>query len=94
MAARIDGIGWELGGLLLAFAQRPRNWLVLARNLVPVVGVFALGWSSRFTLLIYWIDGMCLLALLIAADAAHRRWNCSRCEASRWSSSPGGRAAC
>lgn len=67
MAAPNDGIGWELGGLLLAFAQRRRNWLVLARNFVPVVGVFALGWSSRVTLLIYWIDGMCLLALLIAA---------------------------
>jgi hypothetical protein len=67
MTARNDSIGWELGGLLLAFAQRPRNWLVLARNLVPVVGILALGWSSRVALLVYWIDGMCLLALLIAA---------------------------
>ena len=67
MSAQNDSIGWQLGGLMLAFAQRRRNWLVLARNLVPVVGVFALGWSSRVTLLIYWIDGMCLLALLTAA---------------------------
>ena len=62
-----DSIGWELGGILLAFAQRPRNWLVLARNFVPVVGVFALGWDGLVMLCFYWIDAVCLLALLLAA---------------------------
>lgn len=63
----VDEIGWELGGLLLAFAQRPRNWLVLARNLAPVAGVFLLGWSNRVTVLSYWVDGVALLALLLGA---------------------------
>ena len=67
MANRDPGIGWELGGLLLAFSGRPRNWLVLARNLVPAVGIAAFGWSGRVAILFYWVDGLCLLALLVAA---------------------------
>ena len=63
MANRDPGIGWELGGLLLAFSGRPRNWLVLARNLVPAVGITALGWSGRVAILFYWWRGFELRGL-------------------------------
>ena len=67
MNARNDSIASNLLPLLRAFAMRPRHWIVLARNLVPVLGVIALGWSGRVTVFNYWVDGVWMLALLVAA---------------------------
>lgn len=67
MTAKDETLWSLLAPILRTFAAQPRNWLVLARNLVPVVGVYALAWSDRITLLSYWVDGVCLLALLLAA---------------------------
>ena len=67
MSTPDDSIASGIALLLRTFAKRPRNWLVLARNLIPVVGVYELGWSSGVTLLNYWVDGVCLLALLLIA---------------------------
>jgi len=65
-----DASAWEgLVLLLRAFAGLPNNWLVLGRNLIPVVGVYALGWPGSVTVLSYWWDGVCLLGLLIGAVA-------------------------
>ena len=44
---------------LREFASRPDAWVVLARNMIPVVGIYAFGWSaavSRFQLLVRWVN--------------------------------------
>jgi hypothetical protein len=43
----------------------PTIALVVIRNAVPVVGVYALGWSSDLIVLDYWFDGVTALAALI-----------------------------
>ncbi len=52
---------------LREFASRPHAWVVLARNLVPVVGVYAFGWSAGLTVFSYWFDGLTALAAITAA---------------------------
>jgi hypothetical protein len=49
------------------FAARPDAWLILARNLVPVVGIYGFGWSTALTVFNYWFDGFAALAAIIAA---------------------------
>jgi hypothetical protein len=48
-------------------ASRPHAWVVLARNVIPVVGVYAFGWSAGLTAFNYWFDGLTALAAIIAA---------------------------
>jgi hypothetical protein len=48
------------------FREGPRAWIVLARNAVPVAGVYAFGWSSDIAILNYWWDGVSMLAALVA----------------------------
>jgi hypothetical protein len=52
---------------LREFASRPHAWVVLARNLIPVVGVYAFGWSAGLTVFNYWFDGLTALAAITAA---------------------------
>lgn len=52
---------------LREFASRPHAWVVLARNLIPVVGVYAFGWSAGLTVFSYWFDGLTALAAITAA---------------------------
>ena len=52
---------------LREFASRPEAWLVLARNLIPVAGVYAFGWSAPLAVLNYWFDGFSALAAIVAA---------------------------
>ncbi|HLW34631.1 MAG TPA: DUF6498-containing protein [Chthoniobacterales bacterium] len=52
---------------LREFASRPHDWVVLARNLIPVVGVYAFGWSAGLTVFSYWFDGLTALAAITAA---------------------------
>ena len=42
-------------------------WAVLARNLIPVVGIYFFGWSAALSVFNYWFDGLTALAAIIAA---------------------------
>src|SRR6266545_133803 len=52
---------------LRELASRPHAWGVLARNLIPVVGIYGFGWSAALTVFNYWFDGLTALAAIIAA---------------------------
>ena len=52
---------------LREFAASPRAWLALGRNLIPVVGIYAFGWSAALSVFSYWFDGLTALAAIIAA---------------------------
>src|SRR5437016_6366635 len=48
-------------------ASRPDARLVLARNLIPVVGIYGFGWSAALAVFNYWFDGLTALAAIVAA---------------------------
>jgi hypothetical protein len=52
---------------LREFVSKPHSWAVLARNLIPVVGVYGFGWSAGLTVFNYWFDGLTALAAITAA---------------------------
>ena len=52
---------------LREFMSNPHAWAVLARNLIPVVGVYGFGWSAGLTVFNYWFDGLTALAAITAA---------------------------
>src|ERR1044072_2132088 len=52
---------------LREFASQPHAWGVLARNLIPVVGIYGFGWSAALAVFNYWFDGLTALAAIIAA---------------------------
>jgi len=52
---------------LREFASQPHAWAVLARNLIPVVGIYGFGWSAGLTVFNYWFDGLTALAAITAA---------------------------
>jgi hypothetical protein len=52
---------------LREFASRPDAWVVLARNMIPVVGIYAFGWSVAVAVFNYWFDGLTALAAIVAA---------------------------
>jgi hypothetical protein len=52
---------------LREFAANPHAWAVLARNLIPVVGIYAFGWSAALSVFSYWFDGLTALAAIVAA---------------------------
>jgi hypothetical protein len=52
---------------LREFTSRPQAWTVLARNLIPVIGVYGFGWSAGLTVFSYWFDGLTALAAIVAA---------------------------
>ena len=52
---------------LRELALRPDSWLVLARNLLPVVGIYGFGWSAALAVFNYWFDGLTALAAIVAA---------------------------
>jgi hypothetical protein len=52
---------------LREFASRPDAWAVLARNLIPVVGIYGFGWSAALCVFNYWFDGLTALAAILAA---------------------------
>jgi hypothetical protein len=52
---------------LREFASRRDAWLVLVRNLIPVAGVYAFGWSAAVVVFNYWFDGIAGVAAIIAA---------------------------
>ena len=52
---------------LREFAVRRDAWLILARNVVPVVGIYAFHWSAALAVFNYWFDGLVALVAIIAA---------------------------
>lgn len=48
-------------------AARPGAWGVLARNLIPVLGIYGFGWSAALAVFNYWFDGLSALAAIVAA---------------------------
>src|SRR5258707_12937341 len=48
-------------------ASRPGAWAILARNLIPVVGIYGFGWSAALAVFNYWFDGLTAVAAIIAA---------------------------
>ena len=55
---------------LREFASRPDAWVVLARNMIPVVGIYAFGWSAAVSVFNYWFDGLTAVAAIVAAMIA------------------------
>jgi hypothetical protein len=55
---------------LREFASRPHAWGVLARNLIPVIGIYGFGWSAALAVFNYWFDGLTALAAIVAAVIA------------------------
>ncbi len=51
---------------LTPFTEGPRAWLVLARNAIPVVGVYWLGWSADLVIFQLWFDGVTALGAMLA----------------------------
>ena len=47
--------------------SRPGAWAVLARNLIPVVGIYVFGWSAALAVFNYWFDGLSALAARMAS---------------------------
>jgi hypothetical protein len=52
---------------LREFAARRDAWVILARNLVPVVGIYAFHWSAALAVFNYWFDGLAGVAAIMAA---------------------------
>ena len=52
---------------LRELASRLDAWTVLARNLIPVVGIYCFGWSAALAVFNYWFDGLTALAAIVAA---------------------------
>lgn len=49
------------------FVARRDAWLILVRNLIPVVGIYAFHWSAALAVFNYWFDGLSALAAIVAA---------------------------
>src|ERR671931_834501 len=52
---------------LREFASNPHDWAVLARNLIPVVGIYGFGWSAALAVFNYWFDGLTALIAIVTA---------------------------
>jgi hypothetical protein len=52
---------------LRELASRPHAWGVIARNMIPVVGIYVFGWSAALSVFNYWFDGLTALAAIVAA---------------------------
>jgi len=52
---------------LRELASRPHAWAVIARNLIPVVGIYGFGWSAALAVFNYWFDGLTALAAIVGA---------------------------
>src|SRR5215831_6094958 len=52
---------------LREFASRPDAGVVVARNMIPVVGIYVFGWSAAVSVFNYWFDGSTALAAIVGA---------------------------
>jgi len=51
---------------LREFASNPDAWPVLARNLIPVIGIYGFRWSAAVSVFNYWFDGLTAVAAITA----------------------------
>src|SRR4029434_10458473 len=52
---------------LRELVSRPGSWQILARNLIPVVGIYGFGWSAALAVFNYWFDGLTALIAIVTA---------------------------
>jgi hypothetical protein len=52
---------------LRELGSRPGAWAVIARNLIPVVGIYGFGWSAALAVFNYWFDGLTALIAIVTA---------------------------
>src|SRR5207244_584027 len=52
---------------LREFASRRDAWVILARNMLPVVGIYGFGGAAARAVFNYWFDGLTALAAIVAA---------------------------
>jgi Family of unknown function (DUF6498) len=52
---------------LRELASQPHAWGVLARNLIPVIGIYCFGWSAALAVFNYWFDGLTALVAIVTA---------------------------
>jgi len=52
---------------LREFASRPGAWVVVVRNMIPVVGIYVFGWCVAVAVFNYWFDGLTAVAAIVAA---------------------------
>jgi len=52
---------------LRELVSRPGAWQVLARNLIPVVGIYGFDWSAALAVFNYWFDGLTALIAIVTA---------------------------
>jgi len=52
---------------LRELVSRRDAWAVIARNLIPVVGIYAFGWSAALSVFNYWFDGLTALIAIVTA---------------------------
>src|SRR3982751_768944 len=52
---------------LRELAAQPHAWGVIARNLIPVVGIYVFGWSAALAVFNYWFDGLAALVAIVTA---------------------------
>jgi hypothetical protein len=52
---------------LRELVSRPGAWQVLARNLIPVVGIYGFRWSAALAVFNYWFDGLTALIAIVTA---------------------------
>lgn len=58
---------------LRELASRPGTWAVIARNLIPVVGIYGFGWSAALAVFNYWLDGLTALVANVASLSVGQR---------------------
>jgi hypothetical protein len=56
----------------------PRLFELIGLNTIPIVGVFAQGWSASTALTLYWLESIAMAAFLMIRIALHRHWTRKR----------------
>lgn len=56
----------------------PRLFELIGLNTIPIVGVFAQGWSPSTALTLYWLESLAMSACLLIRIALHRYWTRKR----------------
>src|SRR5437764_5846471 len=51
---------------LREFASRRDAWVILARNMIPVIGISGFRWSAALSVFNYWFDGLTALGAILA----------------------------
>jgi hypothetical protein len=69
---------------LREFAANPQAWAALGRNLIPVVGIYAFGWSAALSVFSYWFDGLTALAAIVVAVVLRLLREMPATEIARW----------